>query len=104
MLNKKFFADRFVAMLEGGQIICIISSKQVKVIAANNWQRFDFTELVGECLKVFANKPRSIKGDATDLVSQTLKVLIDEGFCSFSFKDTYDRDAYVEQKISKFYM
>jgi len=104
MLNKEFFAQRFLAMLEGNQIITITSNGRVKILGANNFQRFDFTEFVADCLHIFGNKPRSIKGDACDLLDKTLKHLIDNGKCDFIFKEDYDRYAYCDSHSFKYYM
>lgn len=97
--------NTFLAMLRGRQIILIINSNKMKVIGANDSQRFDFTMLIAELVGQDFTYQSSVKSEcALGTIDDAMKKLISEGYCNMTFKNEYDRYAYIDSNVSRFYM
>lgn len=97
--------NTFLAMLRGRQIILIINSDKMKVLGANDSQRFDFTMLIAELVGQDHIYQSSVKTDcAVGTIDDAFKQLINDGYCNLTFKDEYDRYKYVDSNVSRFYM
>lgn len=95
----------FLAMLRGRQIILVINSTRMKVIGANDVQRIDFSPLIAE----YVNQNNVYQSSVnTDCALETLDLafgrLIEEGYCTQSFRNKSDRYAYLESIVTRFYM
>lgn len=97
--------NTFLAMLRGRQILLIINSNKMKVLGANDSQRFDFTMLIAELVGQDSIYQSSVNTDcAIGTIDDALKQLINDGYCNLTFKDEDDRYKYCDSNVSRFYM